>query len=603
MVRQILVLFLLFMLPLATSALTLPDVPSLPLATDLQFLEDASTDWTVDDVRRDGQPWQPQGDSAFNRGYSASAWWLKLDLHNGSSHLESRYLALTYAVLDHVDVYVYDGNQRLKSYALGDWQPFRQRPVMNRFFVVPLDWNPQQTLTVFLRIKSSTSVQAPLALWQHAAFEEQQADSNIAHGLYYGAMVVIAIYNLLLFVALRDLNYLLYSAFVISVPLFMASLSGHAYHYLWPESPQWNDDSIIFFLGLVFASVAVFARRFLQVRTWSVKLHWALTAIAWTGGFFAVTAFAVPYSFSIRFMVPMGFLGSILFVVVGCLAWMKGIPSARYYVIAWLVYMLGSGMMALSRLNFLPTNFITEYGMQFGSALEAVLLSFALAERINVERRLRFEAQAESLRVTQRLNEDLELRVQERTEELALANARLETLSNTDQLTGLHNRRFLEAVLSAEWYRCKRHKHGFAVLMMDVDFFKQVNDRYGHAAGDECLRQVAVLAKDSVRWPSDHVARYGGEEFCIVLPETAVQDALIVAERIRRQVENNAIVTPRETFRVTISIGICAGIPCDSLTVDDVLRFADTALYQSKEGGRNRVTLHTPTAIDRASPN
>lgn len=579
---------------LRAESFVLAGEPSLVLNSVVRFLEDPQGHHSIDSVRAEHVQWQRQGSSAFNQGYSASVWWLHLKLHNDLAHPLERYLELSYAVLDYVDVYVFQGEHPLQSHMLGDMLPFHQRPIENRFFVIPLQWQAGQTLDVYYRIKSSTAIQAPLTLWERDAFESSQNAGNIAQGLYYGAMVVIAVYNLLIFLVLWERSYLFYVLFVLSLPLFVASISGQAYHYLWPEAVLWNDHAIPFFLGLAFASSALFARRFLQVKNWSEWMHKGLTFIVLAAFGCVLMSFAVPYSVSIHLLVPLGLFACVFEMLVGVMAWYRGVHNARYYVVAWLMFLLGGVMLALNKLNVLPTNILTEYSLQIGSVLEAVLLSFAMAERINVERRLRFEAQSDALTATRRLNDELEQRVRERTQALEVANARLEALSNTDQLTQLKNRRYLEKVMEGEWLRCKRYQHEFAVVMMDVDYFKQVNDRYGHPAGDACLKQVAEQISRSVRWPTDQVVRYGGEEFCMILPETSGEEALIVAERIREQVQAGPIVTATETFSVTMSLGVCAGIPRDELSADTMLQLADMALYESKQGGRNRVTLLQP---------
>ncbi len=592
MLRKILItIVLLFSGAVFATPVALSGSSHWQLNPHLRYHEDPQGRLTLAEVRSDTMEWQQNGESAFNKGYSASVWWLNLTVQNNNDTSALRYLELSYAVLDYVDVFIYSGSEQLASYQLGDLYPFSARPIENRFFVVPLQWQPGQVLDIYYRIKTSTSVQAPLALWTRDAFEKRQNNSNIAQGFYYGAMVIIAVYNLLIFLVLWERSYLYYVLFVLSLPGFMAAISGHAYHYVWPNAVSWNDHSIPFFLGLAFASSSLFARRFLQVQQWSPWLYKGLTFVAVSAGACVAMSFVVPYYVAIHLLVPLGLFACVFELTVGVMALRNKVHNARYYVVAWGAFLCGGMLLALNKLNVIPTNGFTEYAMQFGSLLEAVLLSFAMAERINVERRLRFEAQEDSLRVTRRLNEELEARVQMRTEELEKANQQLKELSTTDQLTQLRNRRFMEDAMKEEWARCQRYKHEISIMMMDVDLFKRVNDEYGHPAGDACLQQVAERIRGAMRWPSDKVARYGGEEFCMVLPETGAEGAFVVADRIRRAVESSPIIDGDLEFNVTLSVGVAAGLPSNSLDVDLLLKQADLALYQSKEAGRNKVTV------------
>jgi len=183
----------------------------------------------------------------------------------------------------------------------------------------------------------------------------------------------------------------------------------------------------------------------------------------------------------------------------------------------------------------------------------------------------------------------------------ALENAqKLEELAVRDPLTGLYNRRLLEARFHEELNRCSRLKQSFAIIMVDLDFFKTYNDHCGHIAGDNALRKVAALLKKSAR-EMDFITRYGGEEFCLMLPSTTKEEALFVAERIRRAIENEPF--PGETSmpqgKLTTSIGI-ASFPSDGEKFETLVNAADLALYQAKSKGRNRLATFEPIFQQRS---
>ncbi len=170
---------------------------------------------------------------------------------------------------------------------------------------------------------------------------------------------------------------------------------------------------------------------------------------------------------------------------------------------------------------------------------------------------------------------------------LSEKNEELARLSVTDALTGLYNRRYLTETLANEVARAQRHEHAFAVLMIDIDHFKKVNDRYGHLMGDDVLIGIASSLARSVR-EVDYAARYGGEEFLLLLPETGLDGAVKTAERIRVQLAGEKYAAGKDKVTVTVSVGV-AGYPSHGDTPESIIASADAALYQAKRRGRNRV--------------
>lgn len=189
------------------------------------------------------------------------------------------------------------------------------------------------------------------------------------------------------------------------------------------------------------------------------------------------------------------------------------------------------------------------------------------------------------------MNRDLEAKINERTHELAEANSRLAQLAVTDGLTGLYNHRHFYERLALEVERSQRNGLPLSLLMIDVDHFKEYNDRHGHPAGDELLRELARLLAEGRR-RNDFVARYGGEEFGVVLVDTDKLTAAKVAERLREEVAAHPF--PRASEQpggfLSISIGVAA-FPDDAGGVEALVRAADDALYEAKRGGRNGVVL------------
>lgn len=195
--------------------------------------------------------------------------------------------------------------------------------------------------------------------------------------------------------------------------------------------------------------------------------------------------------------------------------------------------------------------------------------------------------------ISQRREQEQQLQAAQ--ESLRLANLDLKKQANIDGLTGIANRRLFDHMLKKMWQVAYRHKQPLAVLMIDIDYFKLYNDHYGHVQGDACLKQVATLIQQSCLRPDDFVARYGGEEFIALLPNTAVNDAKGVAERMRTNVYQAQIshAKSHSSAVVTMSIGVCSMQPDDHTTAQHLIDCADQRLYRAKNDGRNQICWQT----------
>lgn len=187
----------------------------------------------------------------------------------------------------------------------------------------------------------------------------------------------------------------------------------------------------------------------------------------------------------------------------------------------------------------------------------------------------------------------IHLKIKSLQDDLRLSNRQLQQLSTTDALTGLDNRRKMMETLEREFERCRRTRAPFALLMVDLDHFKNINDDFGHQQGDMVLQQVATLLLDNLR-QYDAAARYGGEEFTLLLPDTDGVEACGVADRLRKQIASCTYPGPFADLKVTASIGVAAA-PHHLITdPEELIRAADTALYNAKSSGRDRIELFMP---------
>lgn len=530
--------------------------------------------------------WRAYSSEIVNFGYTDKRYWLAFRFASVSA-AEQRLLAIGYPLLDQIDIYIFadHGNSHMR---LGDHLPFAERPIAHRHFLVPLAASATP-VTVVMRIASVSSMQVPLTVITEQALLEQDQQAQVGQGIYFGIMLAMLFYNLFLYFSIRDDNYLFYVASVICVALVQATLRGYSYQFLWPGSPVIQHLHMPIIVSLSGAFVAFFSIGFLNLSARSTWLYRLVQSLAWVLVVNAMLSPMLGYLFAVRVGVGVTTLYAVAGTVAGIYAWRQGFRPAGYFCAAYFALFAGTLVIALNKFGFLPRNFFTENAQEIGSIAEVLLLSFALADRINELRRQKDQAQHQA-----RL--ELEQKVDERTaklrdamEALAAVNTKLSLQMREDGLTGALNRKAFDDILAKQIHLSNVADSTLCLVLLDVDHFKQFNDAHGHLVGDDCLKHVIAQVQASMQRSADQVFRYGGEEFAVLLLGASKSAAQNVAERLRERVENAPLQYGCEFLKVTVSLGVACSSELDILTSKALISLADQRLYQAKAAGRNRV--------------
>ncbi len=408
-----------------------PAQSPLALTHYLEVLEDPSQGLTLADVQKPaaaGRFKTGRGSAvALNYGLTRSAYWLRLHLRNTSDHPVERMLEIAYPQLSSIQLYQPLADGTYRSLSTGSAMPFSTRPYPNRCFVFPITLPANADQVLYLRIRSATTVIIPAQLWEPQSFHLAARDDYVIQAWYFGMATAMIVFNLLLFVSLRDGIYFHYVSFATCMALGLAIQKGLAKEFLWPNAAQWSDLANNFgFLPALLAWL-LFMRCMLDTAKVFPKLDRLLKALV--GGCLLV-AIAVAISAQ-TFAVP-----AILFVVTamlftygsGVYCAFKRQRSAYYFVAAYSVLFFGSVVSALQYAEIPPATMLNALGMQFGSALEMLLLAFALADRFIVIRR-------KAVHDVEEANASLGLRLQEREAELTEAHHRLRKIEQRQTLS------------------------------------------------------------------------------------------------------------------------------------------------------------------------
>jgi len=588
------------------------------LGMHVEVLEDAGGRLGLEDVRNAAHAarFAPADADPINFGYTRSAWWLRFSLPGGAPPGEELLLEIAFPSIDRIEFYVPEaqpgGETRYWAHVAGDTFPWDAREVRHRnhVFRFPAPATAGEH-SYYVRAVSQGVLTMPLSLWRPGAFAEHDRNAQLVLGLFYGLALALVLYNLMLLFAVRDRVYLYYVLYAAAFCTYLVSFDGLAFQYLWPQSVWAANHVLALALSLTLMFGAQFSRTFLDARRIVPRADLVMRAVVGAGALLAVfsaTGWVLDYGGVLRAISVLGFGAAAVATYAAVRALVLGYRPARYFLLAWAALLAFIAFGALRNFTLVPTNFVTIYGLHIGFALDVLLLSFALGDRINLLRRERATAEAEALaahrlllEATRESERELEQRIAERTAELNGVNERLRAeasereslmaqlkvqeqhlrfMAQHDALTGLPNRLSMQQRLALAMELAKRNRKKLAVMLVDLDDFKTINDTRGHPAGDQALVQLAARLRTSVRG-SDTVARYGGDEFVVLAGELdRGEDAAMIAEKVADMIQV-PLALQGGPAKVSCSIGISV-YPDDAQTSEELIALADKAMYASK---------------------
>lgn len=502
----------------------------------------------------------PLNARTINQGISDRAYWLRLRLHNSREDAKRWVLIHETSYLDNIDVFLRDESGRVFEHQhLSDRVPFNERPLDYRKLgfehTTPAHSYTDVYLKLYYEEGKPDSISLQFTLYDAERFQQWVREENLLFGGYYGILTVLVLIAAIVGLLLKRISVLNYGFFLIATGFQWLLLNGYGFQYLWPNSVYWHNEGFHISYLLFSLMACEFSKTFLRTADRFPGVHRLLQAtqvIALVGVAIRLFGWYLPalhLSFALLTVV------AVLVPLISWRAWRRGVHYARWYLFAWLIYSVSLLLsLASAYLNIVPWGMHSLALLQWGSLLEAIFLTVAITERllsVETERRKAVE------------------------------------LANQDPLTGLGNRRLLQR--QYERFRDQFDRDGSPVflIMIDLDHFKVVNDRYGHDAGDEVLREVAKLLKAHCR-TSDVCIRYGGEEFAVLLQAENLDAAWHIAERIRKEFADNPTRYHQDSIEHTLSSGITSVLDANQqLTVNQMMKYADQALYEGKAAGRN----------------
>lgn len=584
-----------------------------------QVVVEDGAEWNVTEVDARPLPWQASRWAAPNLGFTARPHWLRIVIKPDELAAGHWRLWIHNSLLSDVRFYLFEDNQLVEQQVDGLWHRLDERANSFRYPAFLFRANAGREYRLYLRVQSETALQVPATLVSESRFALEKARDDLMLGLFVGVLFAMMLYNLALYITLRELSFLLYVGHVGALLLFVCSWQGLGATYVWPGLIGLQSFSIALATFLVIGFSTWFCGVFLGLNRDNfplLNLFWGLRNLAFAG---ALVTPLLPAQWAVLasslLSVPAVFL---VIKAIVMRASLRQRPT-RLFALGWALYVTGAFMMALNKFGWIEVTDASENLLLWSSVFDMMLLCIALGDRFHglraerirqlqlaiddgqrslegISDRLRREqlarkALAQAIGGQEDYARQLETRLRERGRELDLLQQQLEHASENDGLTGLKNRRYFSDRLYEE---VERHRHlgtHFSVLVIDVDRFRQINESYGHLAGDECLCQIADILRQRLRRPADVLCRIGGEKFAVLLPDTSADGAIALAETIRDRVATCPMLCAGQRIMATVSVGISDVNGQQGTYAEWILIQADKALQRAKADGRNCVAL------------
>ena len=361
------------------------------------------------------------------------SYWVRTTLKNNSNS-KTLGVQIAQAIIDSVEFYQVTDGKVVQSNLSGHRRPFYNRIVNHQSFIYPVSVLPNESTTIYFHVKSGKQLILPVYTGTLSQVFEHALKKDITFGIYIGIILVMVLYNLFVYYSVRDKNYLYYVAYLSIVLLAQASIEGYLFRFVIPHYPALADNLIYITTALIGFAAIEFCKSFLDTKHYTPKMH-KITYVFYIGYIIQIIfALCGEYNISYTIMEPTAMFSALFVLAMAIVILRKGSRSAKFFLIAWSFFIFCVVIYGLKDFNILPYNSLTDSALLIGSAFEAVMLSFALADRINVFKAEKEKSQEETVaalqeneRIIREQNVVLEQKVEERTVELSEANHELNT--------------------------------------------------------------------------------------------------------------------------------------------------------------------------------
>lgn len=521
--------------------------------TRIEAYEDHLAEASLEDIRTLDGMFTTLDRPVLYRNRTTAACWLRFYIQLPLTD-ERCFISIKNASLENIDVFYPDGTRLVA----GKKVDVREIAIPTRIWNLPIPDTMDTTKPVYLRVKTDSIMWVPLQITTAPQVISNSSRENLLFGLFFGIIIAIFFVNLFSYLVMSNKNFLIYMCYLFS--LFLYHLRVHGFMYFVPMPFMVLESVLWISLAGVGIFMMIFAKHFLNLSRTCPQINRILNVFI--GLFVIQTIFGIFISSLIANYIAYitGFLVPLIILVTSIKLYITGFKEARFYLLA--LFAMFTGTLIWSTAAYAEAHIPANYFFLIGTSLDSLLFTLAIFDL------MRKEIGEKDIMIER---------------EKYYIN-----LSRTDPLTGLYNRRYLNDLVKRLESEGELPAES-AMIMLDLDNFKIINDTHGHLAGDMILTKTGSKIKKHIR-KTDIACRYGGDEFLVFLPGANELAARNIAESIRSDILNDFSYSEEgEEIKITVSVGVSENRMDDSF--DGLFLRADAALYQAKKTGRNRISV------------
>ena len=591
-------LYLFFLLSLVLHAIPVLSVDEntdeINLSSHLELFVDESTKLTLPEVSSPSKKnlFHTTSAEELSLGYTDAVAWTRFSIKNSTKTPLDFALELPIPWINFTDIYRIQGDTVYEK-KCGSLSPTSDRYLNSKSFFIPFSIEAEKSVSFYIRFSGADALTIAPYLYSKKVAQQHNVDVTLYIGAVVGVLVVMTFFYLILSISLKDRDYFYYAVYLFSLVFMMGSYYGYNSQIFWPDFPLFNQKTISASVAISLFAGLLFSRKFLNIEILLPQFDMFLQFQMGVYLALAILSFLpVEYHYVVIATIALVSVYSVSILYISVKAYSLNVVGSEYFILSWFMSLVSSLVAALMVQGYIAYSHALYYSFGVITLIDIILLAYAMVTKIDTIEKEKLQAQRSLVEKEKELallnykdKKKLEDIVSKRTQELLQINKKLEEISVTDKLTQLYNRVKIDKELLYALEYAERYESPFSLILLDIDFFKSVNDEHGHLVGDTILIEFANILKFSIR-NTDFVGRWGGEEFLVICPKTDKEGAISLAKHIQTQIRNiNFSIVGKKTA----SFGVTTSYKGD--TLKSILKRTDDGLYRAKESGRDTIVF------------